>query len=120
MSRLSLFYITFFFNTALFHISETIWQKYEITSNIPVHLLWFVITNFERQITSSNEEHYLHIYTATNHYEELQFALAEGINLVVDLEVYFGIPLPATKINIVGLPQYIPREKAKPGICYLA
>lgn len=97
-----------------------VWERYLETPEIPVHLLAFVVTNFKSEATMSSIGRRFTVWTATKRTYEISYVMEIGPRLLTDIQSYLGITLPVRKINIFGLPQVMPHQKAKMGMIYVS
>ncbi|XP_065213321.1 aminopeptidase N-like [Planococcus citri] len=96
------------------------WILHKKTSPLPIHSLAFAVTNFENESRVTPQTSHFIIWTATKRTKELEYVLNLGPLLLNDIEVHLVMALPVKKINIFGLPQILPKQKAKIGIIYMS
>lgn len=78
----------------------------------------FVVTSYHEQSIMTPDLQHFSIWTTTEQKDSVSYILDIGIKLIEDLQVYFDVPLPASKVDIFALPQQIPYLKSKMGMIY--
>lgn len=78
----------------------------------------FTVTSYHEQSIMAPDLLHFSVWTTEEQKNSTSYILDIGIKLIEDLQVYFDVPLPASKVNIFALPHEIPYLKSKLGMIY--
>lgn len=95
------------------------WETFEAKDKIPLHLLSFAVTNFKNESVFTNDLEFS-VWTSVDKPENSAYVLNIGRSLIRCIVGYFKLHIGVDQINIFGLPQRIPRQRAKVGMIYVS
>ena len=81
--------------------------KFDKSVPMPTYLSCFIVCDFDfgEQFTS-DEKTRVRVYAAKDQKHRVQYALGAGANMTEYFEIYFGIPFPLAKQDMIAIPDF--------------